>query len=193
MALKTSYSGPSYQASWALSLGDAFTVNGSLVIDGVTLPKLTHGQVVALAAAWKRAAARSREPSWSAWYDLTIGGLGWRAAGDKFVMTRAHAQSPAPAALVEYFWAATKDLAARLDAGQTKLAPLIVSYTWDGYEQAARDAWQQMKLERGLPPATPAPIESTDEAKPAESSGWGGAALLVVLLLAAGAKRTKRR
>jgi hypothetical protein len=205
MPLKTSYDGSGFQAGYAGIEAQLFLdvdrTNGNVRIpddDGTILPKLTNGQVAALATAWRRAAARSKAPSWPAWYDITIAALGWTQPGDKFIMTREHAAKVAAPELLVLFWAATKELAAQLDATGTKRAPLIVSYAWSGYEQSARDAWQTMQREQKqsddgsrLEPFDESKIE-IDDAKPAESSGWGGAVLLIVLLLAA-AKKSKRR
>lgn len=204
MPLKSTYDGTGFQAGYqgieAQLFLDVDKTNGNVRIpdeDGTVLPKLTNGQIIALATAWKRAAARSKAPSWPAWFDITVAALGWTKPGDRFVMTRAHAAAIAPPELLVMFWAATKELAARLDATGTKRAPLIVSYAWSGYEQAARDAWQTMQREQkqtdgsSLEPFDESKIE-IDDAKPAESSGWGGAILLIVLLLAA-AKKSRRR
>lgn len=206
MPLKTTYDGSGFQAGYAGIEAQLFLdvdrTNGNVRIpdnDGdIILPKLTNGQVIALATAWKRAAARSKAPSFPAWYDIVIAALGWTKPGDRFVMTREHAAKVAAPELLVMFWAMTKELAARLDIDGTKRAPLIVSYAWSGYEQAARDAWQTMKLDQKpsadgsrLEPIDEAKIE-IDDAKPAESSGWGGAVLLIVLFLAA-AKKSKRR
>lgn len=199
MPMKPQYTGPNYQLLWAQSFSDAMGSNGAVDVDGKAMPRLSNAQVVALAAAWKRAAARSKEPRWQPWYDITIAALGWRNPGDKFVMTKEHAGAGAPVELVEYFWAATKQLAAELDQNQTKLRPLIVNYAFAGYEAAARDAWHIMKTEAkasAAPAASASPaIETTSDspAKPAESSGWGGAVILIVLLLAAGALKRKQR
>lgn len=206
MALKPSYKAPNYDLAWAQSFSDAMMNNGGVAVaaeagSGDTmLPRLTNGQVVALARAWRNAAARSKSPTWAQWYELTIAGLGWRAEGDRFVMTREHANAVAPPELLAYFWASTKALAQQLDATQTVVRPLNVSYAWDQYEQAARDAWHVMKVERrarstaDTPATSPAPaISPAAPAKPAESSGWGGGLLLLVLLLAVGATRKKGR
>lgn len=204
MALKTSYKAPNYQLAFAQSFSDAVENNGTVaVLDGANerlVPRLTNGQVVALARAWKNAAARSKSPSWPPWYDITIAGLGWKAEGDKFVMTKEHANAEAPTELLVYFWSATKALSAQLDQSTTVVRPLNVSYAWDVYQQAARDAWHLMKVERRArstpeqPAVSPAPaISPTAPAKPAESSGWGGGLLLLVLLLAVGATRKKGR
>lgn len=203
--MKASYKGASYELLWAQTFSDAIANNGTIAIaspapDGERLlPRLTNAQVVALARAWKNAAARSKSPRWVDWYTITIAGLGWRKDGDKFVMTREHANAAAPVELLEYFWPATKALALALDGSQTVLRPLNVSYAWDQYEQAARDAWHVMKVERRTrstaetPATSPAPAlePSAAPVKPAESSGWGGMVLLIVLVLAAGAKRKK--
>lgn len=205
MPLKPAYKGANYELLWAQSFSDAIANNGSITIAAasgdVVVPRLTNGQLVALARAWKNAAARSKSPRWPEWYTLTIAGLGWRAAGDKFVMTRDHANATAPTELLELFWAATQQLARQLDQAQTVVRPLNVSYAWEGYEQAARDAWHVMKVERGArsavesPATSPAPAidPPAAPAKPAESSGWGGGLLLLVLLLAVGATKKKGR
>lgn len=204
MALKASYKGTNYDLAWAQTFSDAIANNGSITVAAPTgdrvVPRLTNGQVVALARAWKNAAARSKSPRWPDWYTLTIAALGWRTDGDKFVMTREHANEAAPTELLEFFWVATKQLAQQLDQAQTVNRPLNVSWAWEGYEQAARDAWHVMKVERRARPTdepaeSPAPsIESpAAPAKPAESSGWGGGLLLLVLLLAVGATKKKGR
>jgi len=198
--MKASYTGSNYQLLWAQSFSDAMAVNGAVDVGGATMPRLTNAQVVALAAAWKRASARSKDPRWEPWYDVTIAALGWNKPGDKFVMTREHANASAPVELIEYFWRATQALARDLDARSTKLRPLIVNYAYDGYEAAARDAWHIMKTDRAKAPevqasASPALETSSDSPapKPTESSGWGGAVMLIVLVLAAGALSKKRR
>lgn len=205
MPLKASYKGANYDLVWAMTFSDAIANNGSITVADPSgdrvVPRLTNGQIVALARAWKNAAARSKSPRWPDWYTVTIAALGWRTEGDKFVMTREHANAAAPTELIEFFWVATKQLAQQLDQAQTVIRPLNVSWAWEGYEQAARDAWHVMKVERRArptdeqPATSPAPpLESpAAPAKPAESSGWGSGLLLLVLLLAVGASKKKGR
>lgn len=207
MPLKPQYAGPSYAETYALSFADAATTNGTWLSPGGPVilpkwgdgaPKLSYGQVAALARAWKRCAARSPSPSWPPWYELTCAALGWAKPGDKFVMTAARANAPANEALTELFWLEARDLASRLDADGTKLNPLMVDWSYAGYEQSARDAWQQMQAEAkaGTPP-TPAPEPIVREipvgmpvsnliSSSESTDGGGGAALLLLLLLFAG-------
>ena len=203
MALRTTYDGKGFQPGYAgieaQVFLDADRQNGNVKVpdgaDGEIVPRLTNGQVIAMATAWKRAAARSKAPAWPEWYTITIAALGWRNRGDRFVMTKDHAQTPADPGLLQFYWRAAKALAERLDASATKHAPLIVSYAWDGYEQAARDAWHTMQIEDGgtskLDPLDDSLIE-VEPVKPADSSGWGGAILLIALLIAAGMASKKR-
>lgn len=153
-------------------------------------PGLSNGQLIALARAWKRAAARSKSPAWPLEYHLVIEALGWHQEGDRFIMTEAHAKEPAAPELLAMFWKSVRDLADRLSNDGTKLNPLIVDWSYAGYEAAAREAWTQMQAERASSPAAPGPIATAPAVK--ESSGWGGAVLLIALLLAAGSKKKRR-
>lgn len=190
MALPTTYSGKTYaeiEGSLFLAIDRA---NGKLLASdaegGIYYPRLTWGQLVALAAAWKRAAARSTL-RWGGWYDLMKWGLGWSKPGDRFIMTKEWANTSADPASLAMFWQQTRKLADDLDAAGTKIAPLYVDWSWAGYEAAARDAWSQMKIEREAPASSPDPkLAPAAEAEASESSGWGGAILLIVLLIAAG-------
>lgn len=178
--LQQSYAGASYAALWDASLADAVKVNGR---EG-DVGKLTNAQLAALVRAWSRCAARSKAPTWAPAYELTIAALGYTAPGDRFVMTEAHMKAPAPAALVEYFWRASRELAQRLDADGTKLERLYVDWSTAGYQQAARDAWQRMQVERGQAATAPAAATKT-------GSGFGLLALLLAFVL--GGKKRGRR
>lgn len=199
MALPTTYTGGSNK-SYAGIEAELFLAvdkaNGKLLATDAEgdqyYPRLTWGQLVALAAAWKRAAARSTL-RWSGWYDLMKWGLGWSKPGDRFIMTKEWAKTSADPASLAMFWRETRKLADDLDATNTKYAPLYVDWSWSGYEAAARDAWSQMKIEREAPVSSPDPkLTPTAEAEASESSGWGGAILLIALLIAAG-KASKKK
>jgi hypothetical protein len=200
MPLLPVYSGKAFQPGYAgieaQAFKDADRVNGSTLVPGAAgaeyLPRLSNGQLVAFVRAWRRAAARSKSPAWPIAYDLTIAGLGWEKPGDKFVMTDAHMNQPADPALLAMYWAAVSELAKRLDASGTILAPLIVDWSKAGYEAAARDAWHDMQISQGTAPMLPA--STALSVSPAgDSSGWGAPLLLIVLLLAAGETQRKKR
>lgn len=169
MGLKPQYEGPSYVKAWDASFADAAAVNGR---DG-DAARLSNGQVAALVRAWSRCAARSPSPSWPPAYELTIAALGYVQPGDRFDMAPAHVKAPAPSSLVVWFWRASRELAARLDTDGTKLERLYVDWSMAGYQQAARDAWQRMQMERGV--AVKAPASS--------GSGLGWLALLLAFVL----------
>lgn len=199
MALPNTYTGnaaKSYQGIEAELFLAVDRANGKLLAPdaegGIYYPRLTWGQLVALAAAWKRAAARSTL-RWSGWYDLMKWGLGWSKAGDRFIMTKEWANTSADPTSLALFWTQIGTLARDLDNAGTKYAPLYVDWSWAGYEAAARDAWSQMKIEREAPASSPDPVLSPGpRAEATESSGWGGAILLIALLIAAG-KASKKR
>lgn len=177
--------------------------------DDAAWPALSNGELVALAVAWKRAAARSKAPTWPQWYDLVVSGLGWHQDGDRFVMSLDHMKAPAPPSTLKLFWLTTGDLAEQLDGAGTVLRPLIVDWSRSAYEQAARDAWTQMKVNRevtqmppmpvpgggrpGDPPAKPKipPELVPDPSDLAPLPSVGGGLLLVLLLLAALSRKRK--
>lgn len=189
MALAATYNGSDYQQIEARLFMAVDQANGRLLTPdpegGEYFPRLTWGQIVALAAAWKRAAARSTL-RWSGWYDLMKYALGYDKPGDRFIMTKQWANTTADPASTAMFWKQIGQLAQDLDSSKTKIAPLYVDWTWAGYEAAARDAWSQMKIEREAPVSSPDPKLTPAEAEASESSGWGGAILLIALLIAAG-------
>lgn len=155
-------------------------------------PDLSNGELIALVRAWKRAAARSSHPSWPISYDLLLSGLGWSKEGDQFVMTRDHATRPASALAIKLFWIATDDLAVQLDSATTKRYPLIVDWSYSGYEQAARDAWHEMQLAR-LPPLPDRPPPSPIDPVLPELPSIDGGGILLVLLIAAYVITRKKR
>lgn len=200
MALPTTFNAAdrSYEGIEAQVFLAVDKANGNLLAPdadgGIRYPRLTWGQMVALAAAWKRAAARSTV-RWSGWYNLMKYGLGWSKEGDRFIMTKEWAKTSADPWGAELFWIETRKLAKDLDAAGTKYAPLYVDWSWEGYEAAARDAWSQMKIEREAPASSPDPVlapTAADPPKASESSGWGPAVLLIALILAASQARKKR-
>jgi hypothetical protein len=172
-------------------------------------PALSNGEVIALVQAWRRAAARSKTPTWKGWNDLLNVALGWNAPGDRFVMTKAHAKAPADPGVVALLWQSTADLATNLDAAGTVYKPLIVDWSYSGYEQAARDAWHQMQHDAGAsggligPPPSPippdpklpdAPIPTPPERrKPKSSSGVGWLLAIALLLLGTRDRRQNKR
>jgi hypothetical protein len=170
--------------------------NGTISDAGTTWPKLSNGQVVALVQAWRRAAARSSRPSWPLSSDLLRAALGWRATGDRFVMTTQHAASLAAPELLQLFWLSTGELADQLDGVPTVKRPLVVDYSFRGYEAAARQEWSSMQAEAKIP-GPKGPIEVPDPKLPVKPvlpvvpSVGGGGLLLLLLLLAAFA--TKKR
>lgn len=189
MALRASYDGAGFQAGYAgiaaQMFFDADRNNGTVSVPdaegAMSYPRLTNGQVAALVRGWRRAAARSKSPSWPESYDLLVAALGWRKLGDRFIMTREHAAEAAPPELVALFWRSSDALAKRLDDGGTKRAAIPIDWSYQGYEAAAREAWREMQIDRS----------AAASAKPAESSGWGNALLLIALLIAAGMSRKK--
>lgn len=193
-ALKGSYTGAGWEDGYAGISAELFfdvdKTNGNVQVPGaegpITYPRLTNGQVAALATAWKRAAARSSVPTWPDWYPIAIASLGWLARGDRFIMTQEHARAVAPLELIEYFWRSTDRLAKNLDSVQTKRAPLIVDWSYGTYEQAARDAWIQMKAEQG-------PVNDPRSPAPPVAKGTANDAIWVIVLLIAAYAVGKRR
>lgn len=172
----------------------ASKANGEMNVDGASYPKLSNGQVVALVQAWRRASARSVRPSWPISFDLLIAALGWRKPGDRFVMSREHASALASGELVALFWLATGDLAESLDGARTKRLPLIVDYSYAGYEAAAREAWREMQASSGMPPLPdkipPSPIAPV---LPPKIPRMGGGGILLLLLLIAAHATTRKK
>lgn len=173
MGLASQYGTPTgtYVAAWQASYDDAARVNGS-----AGDPKLSNGQLAALVRGWVRCAARSKTPTWPEAYEITIAALGYHATGDKFDMSAAHMNAPADADLLSWFWSASHDLAQRLDGDGTKPERLYVDWSAGGYAQAARDAWQQMQVERANGNAAAAPALSAPSTS-GVNLGW----LLLVL------------
>jgi len=151
-------------------------------------PKLSNGEMIALIQAWKRAAARSRIPTWGGWYELTLDALGWHAPGDRFKDAQADARAPVDDATVRLFWTSVASLAGQLDAAKTVIRPLYIDWSYAGFEAAAREAWRKMKEEGGSASAGPAPASAPEPAS--ESAGSG---LLIVLLLAAWATSRRKK
>jgi len=184
MALAKSYSGagyvPGYAGISAQVFQDADRNNGKVMIPGpeggMYWPRLSNGQIAALAMAWKRAASRSKAPSWPDWYPIVNAALGWEKKGDRYIMTAERAAAPAAPELLEFFWRSSDELAKRLDAAGTKRAPLIVDWSFATYEAAARDAWQQMQSEDRGSPDGPA------RADPAPQGSDGGLLLVLVIV-----------
>lgn len=198
----STFTGKGYQAGYAGIAAELFAiadkVNGKLLATdaegGIYYPRLTWGQMVALIQAWKRAAGRSTV-KWRGWYDLTKWALGWAKEGDRFIMDKSWAATSADPQSLAMFWIQTDQLANDLDAAGTKIAPLYVDWSWGAYEAAARDAWNQMKIEREAPKSSPDPKledDATDRGA-SESSGWGNGILLIALIIAAGMASKKHR
>lgn len=197
----TTFTGKGYQAGYAGIAAELFAiadkVNGKLLAPdadgGIYYPRLTWGQIVALTLAWKRAAGRSTV-RWGTWYDLTKHALGWGKEGDRFIMEKSWAETSADPSSLALFWTEIDRLAISLDNAGTKIAPIYVDWSWPAYEAAARDAWNQMKIEREAPKSSPDPkLEDDADRGASESSGWGNGILLIALLIAAGMASKKRR
>jgi hypothetical protein len=165
-------------------------------------PALSNGEVIAIVQAWRRAAARSHTPTWAAWDDLINAALGWTAPGDRYVMTKEHARAPADPGVIALLWQSTDELANQLDASGTVYKPLIVDWSYSGYEQAARDAWHQMQLDvqggiigpppSPIPPPAPSP-EKPVPAPPEKKKGKGsGIGLFVFALLLLGTRDNRK-
>jgi hypothetical protein len=189
--LQRQYSGTDYAQIAARMFMDADRVNGRVLVPdpqgGVYYPRLTNAQVAAIVRAWKRAAARSSAPSWPVAYDLTIEALGWQKAGDRFDMSDAHMRAAADPTLLAYMWESIDRLGKDLDGSRTKLAPVIVDWSKEGYEQAARDAWQDMQAHGSannpIPPKKPPAAPAVQVKAPPPSSAGGMGALLVLIAL----------
>ena len=197
----STFDGKGYQTGYsgidAQVFATADRINGKLLASdaegGIYWPRLTWGQMVALTMAWKRAAGRSTL-RWKGWYELTKYALGWSKAGDRFIMTKQWAETSADATSLAMFWTETDRLAKDLDNAGTKIAPLYVDWSWAGYEAAARDAWNQMKIESEAPKSSPDPkLEDPGSPGASESSGWGDGILLIALIIAAGIASKKQR
>lgn len=192
--MRTTYGGKSYPEIALLLESEVQSANGETA-SGVThpdeepYPALSNGELIALVQAWKRAAARSKSPTWKGWFDLVLDALGWAQPGDRFIMTREHAKEPADPSVVAMFWESLTELTTQLDRAGTVVKPLIVDWSYAGYEQAARDAWRKMK-EDGIATAAP-PID--DSAAPAAESGGGGGGWLLLAILAAALATKKQR
>jgi len=123
--------------------------------DASDAPRLSNGEAVAILRGWRWAAGRSKRP-WSGWYELALPALGWSKPGDRFVMTTAHAREPYAAP--EAVWSWTSAVARDLDDSGAVVRPIAWEWSYAGYQQAAHDAWEEMK--RGpivVPPPTPRP------------------------------------
>lgn len=163
--------------------------NGQLP-DGT--PRMSYGQLVAATQAWRHAAARSVDPQWD-WLELLQRGLGYEQSGDRFVMQRAHAKSPAHAQLLKDWWESVEDLAATLADDKTVVRDTPIDWSWSGYERAARDAWQVMQAAQPEQPSPlPAPAAEA-ERKPGASTTSAWPWLLIVVGLAIYSQRKKRR
>lgn len=194
--MKSSFSGKSYPEIGLLLFNELEAANGDTSSsvthpDEVPYPALSNGELIALVQAWKRAAARSKSPTWKGWYDLVLDALGWAQQGDRFIMTREHAKEPADPSAVAMFWESLTELTAQLDRAGTVVKPLIVDWSYAGYEQAARDAWRKMK-EDGIVPAEDAgPVTTPSDSAVAPSGGGGGWLLLAILAAALATNRKK--
>lgn len=159
-ALPTKLSGATYRAMWNQLRDAAEKANGlepsadalPWPLQGSFVPRLSNGQALAIVRAWRRAAARSSAPSFLAAFEFGIHALGWRDAGDKFVMTQAHAKAPyEPVDVLAQLWASTAEVAEDLDESGAKVAPLFLDSSWSAYEAGARELWTEMQTNI-LPP-----------------------------------------
>ena len=188
MKLKKNYTGADYATMrYAVYTNAREREYGDEPVGPTYFPTLTNGEVVAFAQAWKRAAARSSTPRWPAWYEMVIAALGWSAPGDRFNMSEDHAKRAAPAELIEQLWIASDELAVQLDTAHTVVKPLIVDYSRDGYNAAAREAWHVMKTEATMLPVdidAAQPITSPSQVDDTVSPTAGSSGLGMLLLLA---------
>lgn len=207
--MRSSITGTSYREIEASSWEDVANAHGMVATQGSgeEYPALSNGELIALIQAWKRASARSSQPGWGEWYEIALDGLGWQQPGDRFNMTKDHAQAPADPAAVALFWESVDRLAQRLDGARTVVKPLIIDYTFAAYEQAARDAWREMQRVQTEVPSVPGrkPIPLPDDPEPPpvphdprrkpspdKPAKGGGDGILIALLIAAYVLRKRR-
>lgn len=215
MALPTAYNGATYADILRAQVAAFGAGNGTFRATGATWSRFTNGQGLALLQTWRKIATAYKERM-SLWPDLWWSLLGWRKQGDKFQMTLAHASTPADDYLVELTWRSILLLVDTLDRlyPGVKPPPVVIDFSWKGYERAAKDAWAQMRSNAGRknpvsnpsgtpighgttppPPATSYPPQATvnNPASSAPSGGNAGVLLVVLLLLLAERKKRNRR
>lgn len=204
MKLKTKIKGPDYVSIASTLWDDVRKVNGACPgSDGSSYPCLSNGEVAAIILAWKRAAARTSVPTWPAWYELMLHALGWRQPGDRFVdfpggEAKKYAAAQADPELIELTWKSVGELAGQIDAASGPVGPLLIDYSYQGYGQAARDTWQEMKRQNPewispIPPMPEDPPKPPIEPPHGGGGGGGGSWLLIALLIAAALGNRKRK
>lgn len=214
--------------SWAQLKAQLFyavdTATGRVLVSdaqgGEYLPDLTNGQAMALLQAWRKTLRAWKQPMpgalWPAlWYLV----LGYQVAGDKFDVSIARAQLKAEPAVVAGVWAFIDYATEQLDrTPAAKPRTLGIDFSYSAWDRAARDAYEQLKLERAaskrsstaapkkkrkvkvpMPPGIDDPeVELPDEDElpvapmpPQLPKMSRGTALLIVLILILAAVRQK--
>jgi hypothetical protein len=185
--LPSKIDGTSYVAQWQRLNDRAADANG---VDPVQLeaplaggfaPRLSNLEALAICQAWRRAGARTASragavTSMVGVYELELAALGWQKEGDKFkVWSNAPGWPGSPfddgsTWLLGHAWWVWVNVATELDERGTKIAPLYLDLTKQGYERAAREVYSRM-LNDGppgsmLPPLPdeppPSPIDPGD-------------------------------
>lgn len=195
-SIPTTYSGDRWEAIRVRAVYAFDSANGRTTINGLVYPRLTNAQALALVQGWKRMLRTAKVAPGPLWPDLWYRALGRLSEGDRFVMTTAHAEAPAPDEVILGAWEFGAYAARRLDEKNAQPRLLVLDFSYRAYEQAARDAYEALKAERKRkkkPPPPPLPklpdkppLDPTPPLPqlPTIPKGTGLALLLLLLVLA---------
>lgn len=198
MKLSTTYTGDSW-AHIRKQLGAAAeSVNGK---SPTGWPAVSNAHALAIAQSLKKLLKANKEsvPA-SAWPELWYFALGYQKPGDKFNMTTAHANAPAPDIVVESLWEFVSHATTRLDLKKALPRLLVLDLSHRGYQRAADDAYAQLKKDRAgkiivppIPdPTNPPPLPTPPLPKvPGLPRARDLGLLLLLLVVAASTRRRK--
>lgn len=197
MKLSTTYSGDSW-AHVRKQLGAACeAVNGQTTTGW---PGVSNAQALAILQAFRKLLRSNKETVPAAlWPECWYLALGRLKPGDKFIMSTAHGSSPASLDVVECTWALVVYATERLEAKRAKPILLVLDLSYRGYEQAAKDAYAQLKRDTAkngkAPPIPPLPdkppIDPPLPVVPRPKFRDAGI-LLLLLVVAFGSTRRRR-
>ena len=161
--------------------------------DGNSLPALTNDDTLMLVEYWLDQAKRNGV-TWAGWYPIALRALGYETTGDKFKISRSHAELWLPASALPLVWdTELLPLSAKLDHEQTttKKVPsrfAMSSSTLARFARVAKAAWDRLRRERSKLPPPPFPAPKVPKV-PRAVKGAGLAFVVLLILLLSGSKR----
>ena len=162
------------------------------------VPRVSNEQAASILRYSMHTAERLKLPAdlTARWYELSLALAGWRAPGDKFLVTEAHRRAAFPDGATPLLWQTALNVAQVAQTRGAAFAAPTVNPPED-YQLVLRKAWAKMLADRARSsPASASDVRPSDTddgpvtapelplpASPAATSTGGGGGLLLFALL----------